>query len=261
MQNNFKHSLFENNSQKSLLVTSAFMLHRRPFRETSIIADFFTLNYGKVSVIAKGIRKDKHNKNGLLTAFNSVHIELKGKHELQNLVNIESNATPIILHNQSLYYGLYVNELLYRLLHKHDTHKELYVNYENFLSNLAYNAKNKQQKQWLLCLFQNKLLQEIGYGLHWNLDYNNQEIQTNRKYFFVYEHGFIDENNIPQHLKFTLNKNLICQGNSLLTLYNQENFFDIQKFVPTLQTIQEITNIFNYIFQHLLGKKHSSYLL
>ena len=252
----------ENNAKNKHNTTQAFVLHRRYFRETSFIIDFFTLSYGKISAIAKGIRTSKYNKSGLLIPFTSLYIEFKGKNELQNLLNVESNAQPIVLHNQALYYGLYVNDLLYRLLHKHDVHEELYKQYHEFLLTLSYTAKTHDHRQWLLCLFQNTLLQEIGYGVHWNLTYNNQEIEKNTKYFFVYEYGFVAENQIPSNLKYVINKHILCNGISLLTLYNEPYINHEQiSHIPQKIILNDITKIFNCIFQNLLGNKHNNYLL
>ena len=37
----------------------AFILHQRPYGNTSVIAEVFTRNYGRVSVLARGAKNPK----------------------------------------------------------------------------------------------------------------------------------------------------------------------------------------------------------
>ena len=44
---------------------TGFVLHRRSYRETSYLTDLFTLELGKVSAVARGVRGNKGDKKSL----------------------------------------------------------------------------------------------------------------------------------------------------------------------------------------------------
>ena len=65
---------------------TAFVLHRRPYRETSYIVDFFTLQEGKISAVAKGVKNSKSDRKSLLQPFQPLNVQLAGKSDLKNLL-------------------------------------------------------------------------------------------------------------------------------------------------------------------------------
>src|SRR5207253_3115583 len=100
----------------------AFILHHRPFRETSVLLDVFSEEYGLVSLVAKGVRTHRSKLKALLQPFVPLLVSWQGKSELMNLVSAEARTTPFQLHGDCLLSGFYLNELLVRLLQKEDPH-------------------------------------------------------------------------------------------------------------------------------------------
>jgi len=57
----------EKNSRITL--QPAYVLHRRPFRNTSLLVDLFTLDFGLIRAVAKGARRQKSRSRALLQLF------------------------------------------------------------------------------------------------------------------------------------------------------------------------------------------------
>jgi DNA repair protein RecO (recombination protein O) len=165
----------------------AFILHHRPYRETSMLLDLFSQEHGRISVVARGVRQSKSRLKSLLQAFVPILVSWQGKGELMTMLTAEPNEQPIRLTGECLFGGLYLNELLMRLLPKHDPHPQLYTIYKQTL--LELQGAHLQQKT--LRLFEKKLLEELGYGLQLKQDAagkNNFAVEN--FYRFHPEHGF-----------------------------------------------------------------------
>lgn len=190
-----------------IILQPAFILHSRAYRDTSLLIDLFTLNYGLIKVIAKGARTPKTKLRGLLLPFVPLLVSWSGKTELYTLGKIEPRNINYHLSGNKLISGLYLNELLIRLLPRHDPQPNIFRIYQKTLEELL-KTSNIQAP---LRLFEKHLLSEIGYGLRWNKDINDQEIIKEAKYYFIPERGFIKSNDRKQQL---------IAGSSLLELYN-----------------------------------------
>ena len=140
---------------------AAFTLHSRPYRESSLLIDIFTREHGRVTVLAKGIRKLKSRQRSALIPFSLMSVGWSGKGELPVLTQAEHDGPVIVLPGQQRLCGFYVNELLVKLLHKHDPHGELFDAYSGLLNILANGADMEMH----LRLFEKTLLKELGYAL------------------------------------------------------------------------------------------------
>lgn len=195
----------------------AFVLHSRPYRETSLIVDLLTKDYGRISVIARGVRTSRSKTKSLLQPFVPVIASWYGKHELMTLSSVEPHGLPIRLQGDCLLSAFYLNELLIRVLHKHDAHAQLYTIYHETLVELQHHELQPKT----LRIFEKKLLEEIGYGLQLQYDVpDGRLITAEQQYCFYSEQGFKvfqGEDNIP--------KAWIFSGKSLLAIA-QENLVD-----------------------------------
>lgn len=142
----------------------AYVIHTRPFRETSLLLELFTENLGRCSAIARGAYRGKSPSRPLLQCFNFLTISLQGQGELLNLTQVEYAATPCFLAGQATVCGLYLNELLYATLHRYDPHPNLFHAYHHTLLQLADAANPKI----ILRQFELVLLEELGYGIHFS---------------------------------------------------------------------------------------------
>lgn len=142
----------------------AVVLHWRPYRDTSLLVDFFTRDYGVVSAVAKGVRQAKSRSRALLQPFVPLFISWYGKTDLKSLRTVEEKNTAIRLVGDTLFSGLYLNELLIRILQRQDGYPVLFDNYLQTLYQLQ-GAQNSIAVEKILRQFEWQLLKELGYEM------------------------------------------------------------------------------------------------
>jgi len=165
---------------------TAWLLHSRPFRDTSLLLDFFTLERGRVSAIARGARSSKSRLRSLLQPFMPLLIDTVGRHELQTLRGCEvRNPQLAQLQGERLLAGFYVNELLVRLLGTHEAEASLFRAYEETLQALA----SSQDMEMLLRCFELELLESLGYGVQFDTDANSGEVLEEKAWYYLQTDG------------------------------------------------------------------------
>lgn len=167
-----------------------FVLQHRPYRETSLLLDVFTRDYGVVPILAKGVRKEKSKTAGILLPFNALRLSFTDRRELKVLSHVEYVAG-YALEKLALYCGFYANELVQLFVHKHDPHPEIYGCYERCLTALSGGQAIEQALRY----FELDLLQEAGYAVDLGVDGVGDQIQVGRRYRFVAEHGIVADSN------------------------------------------------------------------
>ncbi len=165
----------------------AFLLHSRPYRDTSLLVDFITQDFGRMSAVAKGVRSPKSKSRALLQPFIPLIINLSGKSELKTLGQVESQANSVALKHKALFAALYVNELLVRLIHKQDSDVEMFSLYEETLINLS----NNPDIEPVLRKFELNLLELLGYAIDFSmLEESTRNDELVCWYHFQHESGF-----------------------------------------------------------------------
>ena len=115
-----------------------FLLHQRSFGETSLIAEVFSKNNGKMSLMARGAKKPKSKFFGYLTPFTKLQVTYSGRSDMKTLTNIDRDfSTTTNSFSKTSYSLLYINELLMRLLPKDAAQEDLFFLYEEFLHKVA----------------------------------------------------------------------------------------------------------------------------
>lgn len=165
-------------------LTPAYLIHRRAYQDNSLLLDFLTRDHGKIRLVARGMRKSKTK----LQMFTHLHISYSGKGELKTLTHWEINDTPRVLLGEDLILGMYVNEVIDRVLPEHDPHEELFLAYQDFITSIA--PLSKAQKHWSLRLFENNLLEVLGYGLSFEQDIQGDWISAEASYEYHQQSGF-----------------------------------------------------------------------
>jgi DNA repair protein RecO (recombination protein O) len=140
----------------------AYVLHARAWRETSLLVDVFSRDFGRVGLVARGVRGARARlPRSLLEPRQSVRMDWTGRGELQTLVAVEPAAAPHVLRGDELLSAMYVNELLVRLVARNDPHPVLFDRYRELLDELPRSAS----VAWSLRCFERDLLGVIGYAL------------------------------------------------------------------------------------------------
>ena len=147
----------------------AYILHTRPYRDTSLLIDLLTPEFGRITAIARGVRKAKTPKRQLLNPFNRLLVSWQGKTDIKLLTNYEADNHILTLKGNYLYSAFYLNELLVRLLPEMDRHNGLYYAYEQSLDALQLEVDIEP----LLRGFEFRLLEELGYALDFTRDVRN----------------------------------------------------------------------------------------
>lgn len=160
----------------------AFILQYRKYRETSLLLDVLTQDFGRVPILAKGVRKAKSKTAGILQPFIPLKLSFIGKASLKLLTGVETQQPSFQLTGLAWYCGFYLNELVELLLHLHDPHPEVFVEYQQCLSVLA---SAPDQIESALRLFEYRLLEYIGYGLALDCEADTEApIVADKNYFF-----------------------------------------------------------------------------
>ncbi|MFK7975571.1 MAG: DNA repair protein RecO [Halioglobus sp.] len=167
----------------------AYVLHTRPYRDTSALLEVFTAEHGRLSLIAKGARRSgKKGGGSSLQPFQPLLVSFSGRADLKTLTGNETAGEAAVLRGDRLYSGLYLNELLMRLLHRYDPHPQLFAAYGDALVALATDAALDPS----LRRFELVLLDELGYRLVFDVcGLSHAPVQAEACYRFDPELGLV----------------------------------------------------------------------
>lgn len=190
----------------------SYVIHSRPYRDTSSLLEVFTAEYGRISLVARGTRRQtrRGSKAALLQPFSPLLLSFSGRMELKTLTAIEPVKGMSILRGDRLFSGLYMNELLVRLLHRNDAHPELFAAYDWALKALADNALVDA----VLRGFEITLLDELGYGLNLSVDgASGESVHDTLRYRYDPELGLVASDDATAHSAATyLGSDLLAMG-------------------------------------------------
>jgi len=146
---------------KRITLEPAYVLHRRLYRETSVLLDVFSENHGRLTLLSKGIRKKNNRLAGMLQPFVPLYITFTESSELGFLQEADIRGELTFIAGNALIASLYLNELLVNFLEKGDANASIFQLYENTLMGLQGTLVDEK----IIRSFEIKLLNELGYGL------------------------------------------------------------------------------------------------
>ena len=215
----------------------AYLLHRRPYANSSLLIEYFSAVHGRFPAIAKGITggKRRHAAAGVLQPFVPMLIHCAGRGEVKHLTQYEALSPAVALHGRALYCGFYLNELLMRLLQRNDPHETLFALYGDTLRQLS----DESVVQQALRNFEVSLLQELGYGLILDHDVRSGEpLRPEQRYHYLFEQGPVAA---------TADGQSIVHGSTLLALYHREQLGP--------QAMREARRMIRRVLSGYLGEK------
>lgn len=170
-----------------LSLIDAYVLHTRKYRDTSLIVELLTLSEGRISAVIRGARGSKSKVAGNIRPFGRMLVSLVGRGELKTVRAMDFPFADCQPKGDALLVGLYVNELLVRLLGKFDPAPALFAAYGNLVSQLASEAAIRST----LRSFELTLLQELGYGVTFEIDAGTgAPVEPDSLYRYVPDEGF-----------------------------------------------------------------------
>lgn len=171
-------------SEKHLM--PAYVLHSRAYANNSLLLDLFCLLFGRVSCIARGVKK-KGQGTAALQPFTPLLVALSGRGEVKTLTGFDAVQSGYGLQDKKLFCGFYLNELLLKSLPRLQPYETLFALYADTLRRLAEPGENAE-----VCLreFEIRLLDELGYGLQMQQEaVSGEAIEAGRRYFYDFERG------------------------------------------------------------------------
>ncbi|TLY62822.1 MAG: DNA repair protein RecO [Gammaproteobacteria bacterium] len=142
-------------------LASGYLLHHRPWRDTSRILEVLTREHGRFTLFARGVRGPGAKLAPVLQPFQPLLLSWSGRGEAPTLTGAERAEQCAPLPPACLLAAFYLNELLIRLTTRHDPHPELFDHYHEALARLRAGAPLEP----VLRIFEKRLLQALGYGL------------------------------------------------------------------------------------------------
>jgi DNA repair protein RecO (recombination protein O) len=197
-----------NRSARRVLLASAYVLHQRPYRDTSRIVEIFSREHGRLTTFARGARGPKPRFPGL-QPFQPLLLSFSGRGEAAQLTAAEPDGVPPPLPAAALLGAFYLNELLVRLTERHDPHPELFDAYAATLAEL----RAGRPLEPLLRRFEKQLLDLIGFGIELSVDCGGAAVQPDAYYHFVPARGLVAAVSADA---------AACPGRVLLTLAAEE---------------------------------------
>lgn len=169
---------------------NAFVLHTRPWRDTSSLVDLLLEQGSRVRAIARGQRNQSgRSKGNICQPFRPLSIALSGRSELKTIARLEANGVACCPPGDRLYAGFYANEILLRALPESGPHPPLFVAYQQLISALVDPGLDIEPP---LRRFELSLLEELGYGIDFfHAGISGEALQAGRDYTFVAETGFV----------------------------------------------------------------------
>jgi DNA repair protein RecO (recombination protein O) len=217
----------------------AYIVNSRSYLESSFLLEVFTRQYGMISMVAKGVKKSKYYKIGLLQPFNLLLMSWSGKGQLYTMTHVELYKAFSFLSGKKLFSGIYINELLCKLLAHSDPHIKLFDYYQNTIDDLLSNEKQEQE---ILRIFEKNLLIDTGYALPLIKNLNTGEVVKAELYYnFDFETG---PTKVERSVDY-LDNITFFKGSSLLALYNE-------KF-STKEQLMEVKKLMRMAIQFRLG--------
>lgn len=205
----------------------AYVLHSYPFRETSLIVEAFSRDFGRVALLARGARRPRSAIRGLLMAFQPLELGWAGKGEVQTLMKAEWQGGQPLLTGKALFCAYYLNELLMHLLPREDAHERLFSVYAETLRRFADGLREADLRS-----FERALLHELGYGLTLAHDARGLPVDPDGFYAYEIERG-------PVSLAGPGNSALCVCGKTLIDLAN-EDFSDPRSLLEAKQLMRAL---------------------
>jgi DNA repair protein RecO (recombination protein O) len=216
----------------------AFVLHARAWRETSMLVEILTRDHGRVGVVARGVRgaRSRHPR-ALLQPLVPLSLGWVGRGELATLSGIETTGPALSASGEGLLCALYVNEVIMRLVQRHDPHADVFADYVETLARLA----RGEHPAWTLRRFERDLLTHLGYGIVADCEADSgAALDPNRDYGYRFEFGAVPWLGADDGLKL--------RGSALLALAE-----DRQPGSEDLATLRRLMRAL--ISRHLDGKE------
>ena len=179
---------------------ASYVLHHYDWSESSLILDLFTREQGRIAVAAKGAKRPFSQLRSVLLPFQRLQVSLGRQppgddaREVHTLRAADWAGGHPMLTGAALFSGFYLNELLMKLLARHDPHATLFDAYAGTIAALAHGDENETQAA--LRAFELVLLREIGLLPDLGLETaSHRPVRADRRYLVLADAGVVETDN------------------------------------------------------------------
>ena len=166
---------------------SAYVLHARAWRETSLLVEVLCADHGRVGLVARGVSTPKrHPLRAALQPLQCIRLEAVQRGGLATLRHAEAIDVAPRLSGEAALAGFYLNELTLRLAPRLDPLPTLHAAYARTRGLLGEPARSLA---WALRCFERDLLDAIGFGFDWHVDGDGAAIEPAARYRLDPKHG------------------------------------------------------------------------
>lgn len=223
----------------------AYVLHARPYRETSLLLEAFTRDHGRVGLVARGVRRERSRwPRGLLQPLQPLLLGWVARGELGTLHAAEAASAPMRLSGEGLFAAMYVNELVLRLSERADAHPRAFALYAQCLARL-HEAGDAGGAAWSLRRFERDFLAELGYGLALSQAADGAALDADAEYLYDPDSGAL-----PWHG----GSRFPCVGGAALLALGGEE-------MPRMEYLAQLRALMRGVVRHLVGGELQSWSL
>ena len=216
-------------------IITSYVLHTRDYHDSSLIADLYSLEQGRISAVFKGARAVGKRRQNIVEPFRRLSVSMSGRGALKTAFVKETQLAVMPHPGVPLFSAFYVNELLVRLVREAEANIELFAAYEWVLTQLqAANAPDDALRS-----FEYLLLQHCGSGIDFDSDVTGADIQANGAYSYQAGQGFVPS--------LTRVDNKQCFQGEVLQAIKQQHWSKVSRLAAKFLNRAAL--------QHLLGDK------
>lgn len=175
------------NDRQAVTLAPGYLLHARPYRDSSVIAEFFTRDHGRVALVARGARRPKSKLKGQMRPFQPCLVSWVSRSSLGTLTAMETESGAVARIPRHVLSAYYVNELIIRALRPGDAQSDVFELYERFLLDIEQGDEAN-----VLRLFERDLLESLGYGLQLEKTRSGQSVRADGQYQFDVMEGPVE---------------------------------------------------------------------
>lgn len=162
-----------------LTAEPAFVLHTRPWRETSMLVEVLTAEHGRLGLVARGVHGPKrHLLRAALQPLQYIRFDAVQRGELATLSSAEALDAAPRLQGDAMLAGFYLNELTLRLAPRGDPQPDLFEAYREARARLG----GSDPLAWTLRRYERDLLDAIGFGLEWSVESEGPPVDPAARY-------------------------------------------------------------------------------
>ena len=210
--------------------SQGYILRTRPYTDASVIVDLYTKSAGRLTCMTRPSKLRGKVQKGHLQAFKILQLHWQGRSDLSRLTQTDERFRHRIPAGHLLY-GLYLNELLLKLVQTHSPMDELFTTYQHTLQLLC----DTELPMIVVMRFELVLLEELGHMPDlWQDDEHGESINSDSYYNYGVKTGLhLKQTSAVEYDKVPIFGSLLISIREPDTM-SLEQYEDLRRFLDAL---------------------------